>query len=153
MQEAKTIFSINSEAEFKTKALEVFNYQAKENPIYNSFISHLKINIEEVDEIEKIPFLPIKFFKQFEIITGNQTPEKIFTSSGTTGMTTSKHMVTDLALYHYSLEKCFEQFYGPCTPENQGQKVTIKNYTYTCSSRKGRDESIEYTIYSWIGES
>lgn len=47
----------------------------------------------------------------------------------------------------------FELEYGPCTPENQGQKVTIKNYTYTCSSRKGRDESIEYTIYSWIGES
>lgn len=110
MQEAKTIFSINSEADFKAKALEVFNYQANENPIYKSFISHLKINIDEIDEIEKIPFLPIKFFKQFEIITGNQTPEKIFTSSGTTGMTTSKHLVTDLGLYHYSLENVLNNF-------------------------------------------
>ena len=115
MQEAKTIFSINSEADFKAKALEVFNYQATQNPIYQLFLSHLNIDIKTIDEIEKIPFLPIKFFKQFDIITGNKTPEKTFTSSGTTGMTTSKHLVTDLGLYHYSLEKCFEQFYGPLT--------------------------------------
>jgi len=115
MQEAKTIFSINSESDFKTKALEVFKYQAENNLIYQSFIQHLNINIDAINEIEEIPFLPIKFFKQFEIVTGNSEPAKIFTSSGTTGMETSKHFVTDLALYHYSLEKCFEQFYGPLT--------------------------------------
>lgn len=113
MQEAKSIFSIQSEEDFKNKTLEVFRYQATHNPIYKSFVENLKIDIDSVLAIENIPFLPIKFFKQFDIITGNKPVEKTFTSSGTTGMTTSKHLVTDLALYHYSLEKCFEQFYGP----------------------------------------
>lgn len=113
MQEAKRIFSIETESEFEQIALEVFNYQATQNPIYRSFIENLNIDPKSVNSLEKIPFLPIKFFKQFDIITGNQPVEKTFTSSGTTGMTTSRHLVTDLALYHYSLEKCFEQFYGP----------------------------------------
>lgn len=113
MQEAKRIFSIKSEAEFETIALEVFRHQAANNPIYRAFIDNLKIDPTQISSIDKIPFLPIKFFKQFDIITGKQNPEKIFTSSGTTGMTTSRHLVTDLGLYHYSLEKCFEQFYGP----------------------------------------
>lgn len=115
MQEAKRIFSIETESEFETIALEVFNYQATQNPVYRTFIENLKIDPKSVNSLEKIPFLPIKFFKQFDIITGNHPVEKTFTSSGTTGMTTSRHLVTDLALYHYSLEKCFEQFYGPLT--------------------------------------
>ena len=115
MQDVKSIFSIQNESEFLTKALEVFRFQATENPVYRTFIEHLGIAIDEVKNLEEIPFLPIKFFKQYDIVSGNQPAEKIFTSSGTTGMTTSRHLVSDLALYHYSLEKCFEQFYGPLT--------------------------------------
>jgi len=113
MQEAKSIFKIQSEADFLEKALEVFRYQATENIVYKTFIENLNVKIDEVQTLAQIPFLPIKFFKQFDIITGAKEVEKTFTSSGTTGMTTSRHLVTDLALYHYSLEKCFEQFYGP----------------------------------------
>ena len=115
MQEAQSIFSIENDAQFRKKALEVFRYQAEYNPVYKQFIENLKINPLEVQVIEQIPFLPIKFFKQFDIVSGNNVAEKIFTSSGTTGMTTSRHLVTNLSLYHYSLEKCFEQFYGPLT--------------------------------------
>lgn len=115
MQDVRSIFSIRNESEFRAKALEVFKFQASENSIYRKFIEHLNVKIDEVNSLEQIPFLPIKFFKQFDIITGDQKAEKIFTSSGTTGMTTSRHLVSDLALYHYSLEKCFEQFYGPLT--------------------------------------
>lgn len=115
MQEAQSIFAIENDAQFKEKALEVFRYQAENNPIYKEFIENLRISISDVETIEQIPFLPIKFFKQFDIVTGNNSAEKIFTSSGTTGMKTSRHLVTDLSLYHYSLEKCFEQFYGPLT--------------------------------------
>ncbi|MFZ0489458.1 MAG: acyl transferase, partial [Salegentibacter sp.] len=35
-----------------------------------------------------------------------------FTSSGTTGSTTSRHLVTDLSLYERSFQKAFENFYG-----------------------------------------
>ena len=115
MFDSKQIFSIQSEEDFQNAALEVFRYQAQENEVYKNFLNFLNVDYTTINHTNDIPFLPIQFFKKFELVSGNRAIEKIFTSSGTTGMTTSKHMVTDLALYHYSLEKCFEQFYGPLT--------------------------------------
>ena len=113
MFDSKQIFSIQSEEDFQNVALEVFRYQAQENEVYKNFLNFLNVDYSTVKHTNEIPFLPIQFFKKFELISGNREVEKVFTSSGTTGMSTSKHLVTDLALYHYSLEKCFEQFYGP----------------------------------------
>lgn len=113
MFDSKQIFSIQSEEDFQNVALEVFRYQAQENEVYNNFLNFLNVDYSTVKHTNEIPFLPIQFFKKYNLISGNRAVEKVFTSSGTTGMSTSKHLVTDLALYHYSLEKCFEQFYGP----------------------------------------
>jgi phenylacetate-coenzyme A ligase PaaK-like adenylate-forming protein len=62
--------------------------------------------------VEQIPFLPIDFFKSHDITCFKSDPQKIFTSSGTTGKQTSQHLVHDLAYYHKSLDKSFELFYG-----------------------------------------
>ncbi|MFV0195516.1 acyl transferase [Empedobacter falsenii] len=113
MFDSKQIFSIQSEEDFQNVALEIFRYQAQENEVYNNFLNFLNVDYSTVKHTNEIPFLPIQFFKKYNLISGNRAVEKVFTSSGTTGMSTSKHLVTDLALYHYSLEKCFEQFYGP----------------------------------------
>ena len=113
MFDSKQIFSIQSEDDFQAIALEVFRYQAQENEVYKDFLHFLNVDYTKIQHTDNVPFLPIQFFKKHELISGNRPVEKTFTSSGTTGMTTSKHFVTDLALYHYSLEKCFEQFYGP----------------------------------------
>ncbi|MDM1522925.1 acyl transferase [Empedobacter falsenii] len=113
MFDSKQIFSIQSEEDFQNVALEVFRYQAQENKVYNNFLNFLNVDYSTVKHTNEIPFLPIQFFKKYNLISGNRAVEKVFTSSGTTGMSTSKHLVTDLALYHYNLEKCFEQFYGP----------------------------------------
>jgi len=113
MFDSKQIFTIQSEEDFQKTTLEVFRYQAQENEVYKNFLNFLKIDYTTISHTNEIPFLPIQFFKKNDIISGKRAVEKVFTSSGTTGMTTSKHLVTDLALYHYSLEKCFEQFYGP----------------------------------------
>ena len=113
MFDSKQIFSIQSEDDFQAIALEVFRYQAQETEVYKDFLHFLSVDYTTIQHTDNIPFLPIQFFKKHELISGNRPVEKTFTSSGTTGMTTSKHFVTDLVLYHYSLEKCFEQFYGP----------------------------------------
>ena len=113
MFDSKQIFSIQSEKDFQNVALEVFRYQAQENEVYKNFLNFLNVDYSTVKHTNEIPFLPIQFFKKFELISGNREVEKIFTSSGTTGMATKKQLVTGLSLYHYSLEKCFEQFYGP----------------------------------------
>src|SRR5690606_6654158 len=87
-------------------------FQAKNNLIYKEFIEHLNLNPESVNSIEKIPFLPIQFFKTHKIITVGQEVEKIFTSSGTTGSLTSNHFVSDLSFYTESLIHSFKYFYG-----------------------------------------
>lgn len=106
------IFSIQNEQEFEAIALKVFQFQAANNSIYSRFLNHLNVKATEIQTLEEIPFLPIRFFKDFEIISGNRKTEKIFTSSGTTGSSVSKHFVTDLSFYHESLDKSFSDFYG-----------------------------------------
>lgn len=93
-------------------ALELFNFQYTHNLVYKQFVDYLKINVKDVQTVQQIPFLPIEFFKTHNIIIENVATQKIFESSGTTGQTTSKHLVADLKLYEESFEKGFQQFYG-----------------------------------------
>lgn len=106
------IFSIQNEFDFEKTALKVFRFQAEQNLVYKNFIQYLNVDPSEIHSIEKIPFLPIRFFKEFEITSGKNSPEKIFTSSGTTGSQVSKHFVTDLCFYRESLKFSFRHFYG-----------------------------------------
>jgi phenylacetate-coenzyme A ligase PaaK-like adenylate-forming protein len=107
----KDIFTIKNLYGFEQKALEVFQYQATHNPIYKSFIEHLGIAPIKVDRVAQIPFLPIAFFKQHEVRIPGKV-EQLFTSSGTTGMQTSKHLVHDVSVYQESYRTAFNLFYG-----------------------------------------
>ena len=66
----------------------------------------------DISTVAEIPFLPISFFKTHEILSDGNTPQQIFSSSGTTGMVQSRHFVTDLNVYEQSFNKAFELFYG-----------------------------------------
>jgi phenylacetate-coenzyme A ligase PaaK-like adenylate-forming protein len=68
--------------------------------------------VQKVKTIQQIPFLPIQFFKSHEVVSNSNPIQTIFTSSGTTGMVTSKHLVTDVSIYEESYRKAFSQFYG-----------------------------------------
>ncbi|HET8809532.1 MAG TPA: acyl transferase [Flavobacteriaceae bacterium] len=105
------IFSIASEAEFNETAIAVFQFQYEHNNVYREFCDLLKIEKSKIQEIAQIPFLPIQFFKSHKVTASPEKPEQIFTSSGTTGIS-SKHFVTDLSLYEQSFRESFEQFYG-----------------------------------------
>lgn len=106
------IFRIKDDNNFNEFALEIFHYQLKNNLVYNSFVKNLSVNIEAVKHFSQIPFLPIELFKSHEIKTGNFKPEIIFSSSGTSGQTTSKHFVKDIDLYKESFLKTFQLFFG-----------------------------------------
>ena len=54
----------------------------------------------------------ISFFKNKTIKSNALPDEAIFTSSGTTGMHTSKHHVPDLGFYETNFLRSFELFYG-----------------------------------------
>ena len=107
------VFNIQNQSDFKTCALQVFRHQFKNNAIYRSFCDLLYIHSSDVKEIEEIPFLPIQFFKSHAVLSSTQAVQETFTSSGTTGSSVSKHMVTDLSWYTKSYTKGFEYFYGP----------------------------------------
>jgi len=97
---------------FIQKAIATFRYQAANNAVYREFIAYLGTDVEAVNTLSGIPFLPIQFFKSHKIVSGSQPVEQVFTSSGTTGSVVSRHYVSDLALYEQSFLAGFEQFYG-----------------------------------------
>lgn len=100
---------------FDALALEVFRFQAANNPLYGRYLALLNVDVQGVTSIEQIPFLPIQFFKNHEVKTGNWQPVTTFTSSGTTGETTSRHHVNDLDFYRQNTVTGFQPFYGDPT--------------------------------------
>jgi phenylacetate-coenzyme A ligase PaaK-like adenylate-forming protein len=106
------IFTISNQKQFDKIALKVFRFQYENNLVYREFCDFLKTDVQKVKSIQQIPFLPIQFFKSHSVISNTNPIQNTFTSSGTTGMITSKHLVTDVSIYEESYRKGFSQFYG-----------------------------------------
>lgn len=105
------IFSVN-ESSFVDLCNTVFQFQYQYNSIYRKWVDLIDALPSERKIPQKIPALPISFFKEQQVITGNWQEQKIFESSGTTGMVTSRHYVRDLAIYEQSFIQGFERQYG-----------------------------------------
>lgn len=108
----KRIFNIQSSLEFEKIAIEIFKLQFTNNKVYRSFCDLLNVHPSDINSIDEIPFLPIEFFKTHQILSNTNAIQQIFTSSGTTGMATSKHYITDISLYKKSYLEGFKFFYG-----------------------------------------
>jgi len=108
----KRIFELSGLQAFNELALEIFHYQFKTNKIYHDFVLNLYGKKPLVESYLDIPFLPIEFFKSHKIVSGDFEAQTVFTSSGTTGMQTSKHFVKDIAVYKKSFLKSFRRFFG-----------------------------------------
>lgn len=50
-------------ANFEVLALEVFNFQALHNPIYQSFLRMLNCSVDSIQSIDQIPFCRLSFLK------------------------------------------------------------------------------------------
>ena len=105
------LYSVN-ESSFEDIALELFHFQAVHNSVYRDFLGNLSVDIKSVEQLNQIPFLPIRFFKSHDIKTGEWIQEVTFTSSGTTSSTTSRHLVRRLSFYLSHSQRCFEYFFG-----------------------------------------
>ncbi|MEY2922507.1 MAG: hypothetical protein RL108_1133 [Bacteroidota bacterium] len=106
------IFTSNNQKQFDKMALKVFRFQYENNLVYREFCDFLKTDVQKVKTIQQIPFLPIQFFKSHEVVSNSNPIQTTFRSSGTTGMVTSQHLVTDVSIYEESYRKGFSQFYG-----------------------------------------
>jgi hypothetical protein len=92
--------------------LEFFRFQYLNNLVYRRWCDCLKINVADIDAVEKIPFLPVSFFKTHKVVCGGFQPELVFESSGTTQTANSRHYVKYAKIYEESFVKSFQQFYG-----------------------------------------
>ncbi len=99
--------------DFNALALDVFRFQAEHNSLYNRYLELIGKKIQAVETVQEIPFLPIELFKTYDIQTGDWTPERIFSSSGTTGQTTSRHLLHDPDWYRMGARRAFARQYGP----------------------------------------
>ncbi|EHQ28935.1 acyltransferase [Mucilaginibacter paludis] len=106
------VFSISNNNQLHAVALQVFRHQAINCAVYNRFLTGLGTDINAVHHISQIPFLPIEFFKSHPVLSTNAPAQVTFTSSGTTGMITSSHLVSDVSWYEDSFRKAFALFYG-----------------------------------------
>ena len=112
MNFSDNIFSISTAEEFETAALALFREQVVRCKPYGEYVGLLGVEPEQVSRVEDIPFMPIELFKVRDVYCGDAAPEKVFTSSSTTGQTPSRHMMQSLALYERAFTTAFEQFYG-----------------------------------------
>ena len=100
--------------QFDDFALELAQFQASHNPIYRAYLKARKIEVTSIQKVEDIPFLPIQFFKNSLVYCGNPySAAQVYSSSGTTGAITSKHLLWSEEFYLHHAQGLFEQAYGP----------------------------------------
>lgn len=104
--------TLHGQEQFRNAAIALFRRQGVDNPIYRKFLSHLGIDVHEVGDILKIPFLPISFFKTHLLQTGSFIPEVVFESSGTTGTINSRHGIHSMQYYLDNTLVNFKEVYG-----------------------------------------
>jgi phenylacetate-coenzyme A ligase PaaK-like adenylate-forming protein len=120
------IFKINDRKTFREIALEVFQFQAQQCPVYRDYLAALKVDPSAIHEPEEIPFLPIEFFRSHTVIEEGKKAEVIFESSGTTGSDPSRHHLADAELYRESFLRSFYAFYG--SPEELCTLALLPSY-------------------------
>lgn len=106
------IFDIKDQSDFWECALGIFNYQYENNSVYAQFVKSLKKDTYAVKTVTELPFLPVEFFRNHRIVTGNLPVEMTFESSGTAATVPGRHFVNDLTLYEESFLRSFMLFYG-----------------------------------------
>ena len=106
------IFSISSPEQFNAMALEVFRFQAEHCAVYAEYLRLIGADPASITRIEDIPMLPIGLFKSHDIYSAATPPQIVFTSSATTDMSFSRHLVADTSIYERDFTEGFRLFYG-----------------------------------------
>jgi len=108
------LFNINAQ-NFEEHALALFRWQVGHNPVYQAYVRNLGKNVDAIHKLEDIPFLPISFFKNQQVISQEAQEQRqwtYFESSGTTGQQRSRHYVADTSFYLQVCRHIFEEQYG-----------------------------------------
>ncbi len=139
------VFRSHSPGSFEELAVRIFRFQFETVAVYRQFATRLGRVPEKVHRLSDIPFLPITFFRDHEIISGGKGPAGlVFSSSGTTGSVPGLHFVREPGLYEESFHRGFSHFYGD--PGNYRFLVLLPGYL----ERQG--SSLVYMMEKLVGE-
>ena len=108
----KKVFSAQIKSDFNGIVIDIFRFQYENNSNYRKYANYLGLKADDITTIEKIPFLPVEFFKSHRIILDKLEAEHVFLSSATTGVSRSQHLVAEKQIYELSFIKTFQQFFG-----------------------------------------
>ena len=97
---------------FIENARSVFKFQIEKNPVYSIFASHFVPKGETPETIEDYPLLPIRAFKDCDLVARGFKPELTFKSSGTGSMARSRHHVADLQIYRRAILQGFSAYFN-----------------------------------------
>ncbi|MFM1771109.1 MAG: hypothetical protein RLZZ71_251 [Bacteroidota bacterium] len=101
-------FTQTTSDNFNKHALDTFRVQRSEIKVYHDFCKALGTAHNEISSWQKIPFLPISFFKTHRVCAEKPIVH-VFESSGTGG-NRSQHLVNDLAPYEQSFFPTFKTY-------------------------------------------
>lgn len=101
----------------------VFAHQYQKVEPYRRWVNCVK---ERGQEDEQPVFLPIQVFKSAEVYDFENPPEVVFTSSGTTGTSPSRHFIASLAWYRQIVLEGFRRALGP--PESFNYLFLLPGY-------------------------
>lgn len=129
MFDTDDILNIGDDAAFERMALQLFRFQAEHCKPYAEYLRLAGYNandIQRINQLRNVPFLPIGVFKWRTVYCGDAEPETVFTSSATTGMTPSRHPMARLDDYEKTFTAAFRAFYGD--PAQYGIFALLPSY-------------------------
>ncbi len=106
-----TTVIFNERESFFKRALFTYRFQVKNNPKYRIFTSHYYGENEHPESLSEIPLLPIRAFKELDLIVDGMRPAITFRSSGTGSMPRSRHLVADPNIYRTAIEKGLSEYF------------------------------------------
>lgn len=122
---ASDIFNVHPQ-NFVALALQCYVWQRQHCAIYRQYLQQLPHAAQAPAHITDMVPLPISFFKTAEVYAADTVPDIVFTSSGTTGMQTSRHLVARLAWYEQSFVTALRLAYG--APEQMAWLCLLPSY-------------------------
>ncbi len=99
------IFNVTKD-KFNELSAKIFSYQCNNTPVFAQW------NAVYPGREGKIPYLPIGFFKQYQVKNALLDSEVVFESSSTSGTGVSSHHVPFADFYEANFMAAFRQFYG-----------------------------------------
>lgn len=98
--------------DFNRVALTLFLWQYEHNKVYQQYVNLIGVNPHKINHYAQIPCLPVEFFKEHKIVSGQFESACTFTSSRTSGQGYSTHYVKSIDDYLTTTELCFQPFLG-----------------------------------------